>query len=147
MKSRMLLFSITLLLTGFLAHGQQTEKTLVKAFNLAGNRTVLLDFDGAVEVHTWSQEQMRIQMVITLEHGTEVILKSLVQAGRYNMSSDDATGEFKVTVPGTAKPIKMKSGQDVGERVTYIVHAPANVLVKTKIEATLEGSALIKSSF
>ena len=125
----LLLFSILLAATP--THGQQAEKTLVKSFNLKGHNVVLMDVEGNVQVTTWKQEQMRIQMTITLQQGTETILKSLVTAGRYNLESAETEGNFVVSAPGLEKQIKMSNGQTLGETVTFMVFMPENVLVKS----------------
>jgi hypothetical protein len=121
-----------------LTHAQPAEKTLVKAFNLKGHDVVLMDVKGDVQVIKWTQDQLRVQMTVRLEHGTVTILKSLVTTGRYNIESDESDGDFTIRVPGLAKQIKLNSGYDLGETISYIVYAPEKVFVKVK-EETGEG--------
>jgi hypothetical protein len=116
-------------------HGQQTEKTLVKSFNLKGNQFVLLDLDGNVEVKEWNNELMRVQINVALENGTEAMLKSLVQAGRYNLKSDDSTGEFKVVAPGLQRKVTVR-GQELVENISYTIFAPGKVNVRLTNEAS-----------
>jgi hypothetical protein len=135
------------LLTALVANGQQAEKTLVKSFNMLGNQAVLLDLHGPVEVLEWNQEQLRVQMTITLQNGTEVILKSLVQAGRYNLQAEEKDGEFRVFAPSLEKEVKMRNGLDIGEVVKFQVYAPAKVTVRASADAETTPEAQANSSF
>jgi hypothetical protein len=129
LKTRTLLLLVPLLLAAQFSFGQ-AEKTLVKAFNLMDNPVVLLDLEGNVEVQQWKQPQLRIQMTISLQNGTEVVLKSLVQAGRYNLNSEDTGTALKIYAPGLEKPVLMRNGQDLIEKISYIVYAPENVNIR-----------------
>ena len=59
-----LLTLIILVLTASFSFAQ-TEKTLVKTFNLQGNTSVALDFNGNVEVQEWGESTLRVHMNIT----------------------------------------------------------------------------------
>ncbi len=130
-----LIFCISFLLLATVSHGQQAEKTLVKSFNLKGNQVVLLDLDGNVEVKEWNNELMRVQITVALQNGTEAMLKSLVQAGRYNLDSDDSTGEYKVLAPGLQRKVTVR-GNELAENISYTIFAPSKVAVKLKNEAS-----------
>ncbi|MEK7254769.1 MAG: hypothetical protein AAB316_08495, partial [Bacteroidota bacterium] len=108
-------------------------------------QSILLDLDGAVEVKEWNQDQVRIQMTITLQNGSEIMLKSLVQAGRYNVESSEKDGELKIYVPGLAKHVRMRNGEDLLETVSFQVFAPANVSLKLGDSASSSTKSL--SSF
>lgn len=124
-----LIFCFSFLFGTTISHGQQAEKTLVKSFNLKGNQLVLLDLAGNVEVKEWNNELMRIQITVGLENGTEAMLKSLVQAGRYNLDSDDTTGEFTVLAPGLQRKVTVR-GNELLENISYTIFAPAKVSIK-----------------
>jgi hypothetical protein len=132
MKNRLSFLLLTLLLTVVPAVAQQSEKNLVKSFNLDGQSAVLLDLEGKVELTTWSEPQMRIQMTITLQNGSETMLKSLVTAGRYNLDAKDKDGIFSIVAPGLERQIKLGSGQSLGENVTFTVWAPKGVEVSSR---------------
>ncbi|MBK8567497.1 MAG: hypothetical protein IPN76_30315 [Saprospiraceae bacterium] len=132
MKNRLSFLLLTLLLTVVPAVAQQSEKNLVKSFNLDGQSAVLLDLEGKVELTTWSEPQMRIQMTITLQNGSETMLKSLVTAGRYNLDAKDKDGIFSIVAPGLERQIKLASGQSLGENVTFTVWAPKGVEVSSR---------------
>ncbi|RMG85812.1 MAG: hypothetical protein D6714_05290 [Bacteroidetes bacterium] len=132
--SLMLLIPLLLSTAITTLHGQ-SEKTLVKSFNLNGNQFVLLDLEGNVDVKTWKGDLMRIQITVALENGTEAMLKSLVQAGRYNLKGDDATGEFVVTAPGLQRKVTVR-GKELVENISYTVFAPENVTVRLNDSAS-----------
>ena len=108
---------------------QSVEKTLVKSFNLKGKQTVVLNVEGNVDVQEWNKDIMRIQMSIELSNGTSSMLKSLVQARRYNIVSAVDGEALNINVPGLSKTVTV-GGQTLTEKITYTVFAPSNVEVK-----------------
>ncbi|MBK9012796.1 MAG: hypothetical protein IPM82_01175 [Saprospiraceae bacterium] len=128
---------LPLLLTVAPSQAQHAEKTLVKSFNLNGQTAIFLDLDGVVNVTTWNEPQMRIQMTITLQNGSETMLKSLVTAGRYNLNTKEENGAFSIVAPSLDRQIKLGGGQLLGEQITYEVFAPKEVSISTRnTEAT-----------
>ncbi len=126
---------VALLLVTFSVHAQSAEKTLVKSFNLKGNNVVQLDLDGDIEVKEWDNPIMRIQISVSIENSNSTILKALVKAGRYNLASAEENGEYRVFAPGVDREVKIK-GTALTENLSYIVFAPKDVLVKTRMDAT-----------
>ena len=62
---------IILVIFSFMFHvasAQQTQKTLIKSFNLKGNDFVMLNFDGKVEIKEWNNDVLRVQMGIELQN-------------------------------------------------------------------------------
>ncbi len=115
----------------------QSEKTLVKSFNLKGMQVVVLDLDGEVEVREWNNTFMRVQLTIVIDKGNDSTLKNLVRSGRYNLYSKISDEDFKIFAPETKKEIKV-SGQDLNENITYLVYAPENVIVRMAGEASTD---------
>jgi hypothetical protein len=136
MKKQPSFLLFALLLTVLPAMAQQSEKTLVKSFNLSGQSSVMLDLPGKVEVTMWNEPQMRIQMTITLQNGSETMLKSLVTAGRYNLDAKEINGIFSIIAPGLERQIKLGSGQLLGEQITFTVWAPKDVTITTRSAPT-----------
>lgn len=134
MKYKISILLFPLLLSIVPSNAQRAEKTLVKSFNLNGQNAVLIDLDGTVTVNTWNEPQMRIQMTITLQNGSEPMLKSLVTSGRYNLNSKEVKGAFSIVAPGLERQIKLANGQLLGEQVTYSVFAPKDVSITTRDE-------------
>ena len=131
--------SLTVLLlssiSASLLFGQGAEKTLVKSFNLNGDKAVLLDLDGDVDVQEWSGELLRIQINLSLSDGSPAMLKSLIVAGRYNLASTNKDGELVVSAPGLKKDVKIR-GKELAENITYTVFAPSDVMVKIADESS-----------
>ena len=135
MKSSItLLLAILLLSTSVHLNGQQVEKTLVKAFNLAGNNVVLLDVNdnSQVIVNEWNQIQMRVIMTVSLENGSDLMLKSLVKVGRYNLDSVVEPGQLRIFLPGLEREVKLRNGGQLVENINFEIFTPSNILVKTK---------------
>jgi hypothetical protein len=132
-----------LLFVLFAAHGQPVEKTLVKSFNLEGKTAVAWQVPGPVEVQTWNQNYLRVQMQITLDNGNEAIFKSLVQAGRYNLRMELADERGTISAPAMAREVQI-GGQPLGERVSFLIYAPDNLLIELP-EQTKEGATATSS--
>lgn len=127
-------FAITtmlLLLIAPLAFGQVAEKTLVKSFAIAKQQTVVVDVPGNVEVKTWTNDLLRIQMTITLNNGSESILKSLISAGRYNLVAKESDGTFLIEAPALGKVVQI-GGKPLEDSFSITIFAPENVTVKLK---------------
>lgn len=117
----LLLFAATSLI------GQQAEKTLVKSFNLGGLQTVSLGVDAPVEVTDWDQPFLRVQMHIEIDRGTEGLLKSLVRAGRYNLTSEQEEGIYTITAPNLEREVKI-GGHLLSDKVSFVIKKPRNVI-------------------
>jgi hypothetical protein len=128
MKSSRLLLVGFLLMTAVGLFAQNVEKTFVRSFNLQGAQELALEFTGAVEVQTWSQTTTRVQMTVGLERGSETMLRSLAQAGRYNLKGQLTDGQYQINVPGLEREVKV-NGQSIGEMISYVVFVPENVHV------------------
>lgn len=124
---------LALLFVTFSMSAQTAEKTLVKSFNLKGNNIVQLDLAGDIEVKEWDNPIMRVQIGVSIENSNSTILKALVKAGRYNLSSAEENGEYRIFAPGVDREVKIK-GKALTENLTYIVFAPKDVLVKTRLD-------------
>ncbi len=137
--------SFLMLLIAVMSFGQQNlqknsaEKVLIKSFNLHGNDIVSLDLGEPIEIQTWSKTTVRVQMNIALENGTKTILKSLVQAGKYNLKSTLEDGVYYISGPAVRKQIEV-GGKLLLEKVSFTVFVPENVLVQLP-----EGSELSES--
>ncbi len=133
MKSKIILLLVPVFILNLSANAQSIEKTLVKSFNLKGNNLVLVDVDADVTINEWSQDQMRVIMRISLDNGSEMMLKSLVKVGRYNLESSLEPAGLKIFVPGLEKQVKLRSGNELMEQISFEIYAPSNVTVKPKL--------------
>ena len=134
LKTSLTVFLFSLITTSIL-FGQGAEKTLVKSFNLKGDKAVLLDLDADVDVQEWSGELLRIQINLNLANGSSAMLKSLIVAGRYNLVSVNEGGEMTVSAPGLKKDVKIR-GKELVENISYTVFAPSDVMVKIADESS-----------
>lgn len=133
MKSTTSLFATFILLICTSCLFAQNAKTLVKAFNIADSDIVLMDVEknSKVVVNEWGEDQMRIIMTVSLENGSDMMLKSLVKVGRYNIDAVDESGIFRVFLPELLKEVKLRSGNKLIENIDFEVFAPSSVQVKT----------------
>lgn len=129
MIKRILHTIFLLLLTLNFGFSQAAEKILVKSFNLQGKQVVELDLDGPIEVKTWKNDILRVQMSVALNNSTGTILKSLIQVGRYNLKSTINEESFSIFLPSLEKAVKVR-GTLLEEQVSFVVFAPENVVVK-----------------
>ena len=139
MIKRILHTAFLLFLTMSFGFGQAAEKTLVKSFNLQGKQIVELDLDGPVQVKTWKNDILRVQMSVALTNGSSTILKSLVQVGRYNLKSSIKDEVFSIFLPGLERSVKVR-GTLLEEQVSFLVFAPEYIEVKLSGTATSHSS-------
>lgn len=124
-----LIQAFLLLFVSVFAYGQEVEKTLVKSFNLQGNQAVMFEVQGPIEVQTWNNNYLRVQIQVSLENGSETLLKSLVQAGRYNLRYEVKDGTYTIIAPDLGREVKI-GGKLIEDKVSFLINAPENVLVK-----------------
>lgn len=129
MVKRILHTTFLILITTSFGFGQTAEKILVKSFNLQGKQTVELNLDGPIEVKTWKNDILRVQMSVTLPNSTTTILKSLVQVGRYNLKSSIEEEVYSIFLPALERAVKVR-GTLLEEQISFLVYAPEYVEVK-----------------
>lgn len=135
-----ILVIIGLVLVSNMAFGQ-TEKTLVKTFNLQGSTVVVLDLDGDVVIKEWGEKTMRVYMNIQLQNTNVHMLKHLMTKGRYNLDIDNSSGSAVVTSPGRNQDVVInKQGDTLKENVSYVVFVPTNVEVEVLTEANVDAA-------
>lgn len=129
---------IALVLTTSVVFGQ-TEKTLVKTFNLQGNTAVALNLNGNVTVEEWGENTLRVHMNISLKNTNVNMLKYLITEGRYNLVLETTDTGLQLTSPGRNKDVVVnKEGDVLSEIVTYTVFVPRNVNVEILNQNTVE---------
>lgn len=138
MKSSRLILVALLLLAGAGLFAQTIEKTFVRSFNLMGAQETTLRIDAPVEVKTWGQSIARIQMTVGLQNGTESMLRSLAQAGRYNLKGQLESQQYVISVPGLEREV-LVNGKALAEDITYVVFVPDNVRVNIENSTTAAG--------
>ncbi len=127
---RTLITAMLLLLIAPLAFGQVAEKTLVKSFAVAKGQVITLDVHHPIEIKTWDNDLMRVQMTIRLDNGSESVLKSLISVGRYNLvAHNDEFGNVTITAPNLEREVKI-GGEPLVDVLSIVVFVPDNVQVK-----------------
>ncbi|MBI1226749.1 MAG: hypothetical protein GC192_16055 [Bacteroidetes bacterium] len=130
--------SITLLLlTLQLASAQSPEKILVSTINLNHQNTLVFATEGKVEIRQWNDPFVQVQASVFLENSNESVLKSLVQAGRYKLTSLLQPDGLVVEAPGLKKQVSI-GGVVLQEKVSYIIYVPSNISVKLLDEPIAE---------
>lgn len=118
---------IIIILATSITYGQ-TEKTVVKTFNLQGNSSVVLNLNGAVEIKEWSESTLRVHMNIKLNNSNVHMLKYLLTQGRYNLKLENTSRGLVLTSPGREQDVVInKNGDILSETVNYTVFVPHNV--------------------
>ena len=127
------LFSFLLL--GNLLIAQSAERTLVKSFNAADVTELTLDVSGPIIVQEWKGDLIRVQMKVSLENGHDRLLKSMVAARRFNLTSKNVDGAMTILSSSLDKKITI-GGKEIIEVVHYTVQVPENISVNIPNEVT-----------
>lgn len=128
----LIVYSIIFITHQVVAQNPTNSKTLVKSFNISGVERIITDFSVPVTVKTWSEPVARIEINITLtNNNSEALLKSLIAAGRYNITSNKDNNNLVLSAPSVAKSIKI-NGQELKEQISYTLLVPAEISVASK---------------
>lgn len=124
------------------AAAQPIGKTLVKSFNLETLQTVFFSVDAPVQASEWDKTYMRVQISIELESGSDALLKSLVSAGRYNLTPTVEEGRYIVTAPNLGREVKI-GGKLLTEKLSFTIDMPRGTSIEGPgLEVAAEGSSL-----
>lgn len=136
-RSRTTLVAL-LLVTAAGLFAQTVEKTFVRSFNLQGAQEAVLQIEGPVDVQTWSQSITRIQMTVGIERGSESMLRSLAQAGRYNLKGQLDNDQYFISVPGLEREV-LVNGQALAENISYVIFVPEGVRINIENSTSAAG--------
>ena len=128
-----------LLLAGFMA-GQQGEKNLIKSFNTGGKNLLAFELPGPVEVKTWDNTTVRIELTLALPNSNGGTLDELIRLGRYNLVSSLNGEIFTVNSPNSARKLSIK-GQELKENLSYVISVPKTALVKVNGQEIIGGES------
>jgi hypothetical protein len=118
---------LPLLLLSGIATGQ-AERTFVKSFNLQGKQTVVLDIGDNVQVTTWDNDIMRVQMTVSLPNSSDALLKSLAEIGRYGLVNSINPETLNFSTPALRNALKI-NGNPVSETVMFTIFIPKNITI------------------
>ncbi len=111
------------------ASAQSSEKILVSTINMNQQTTLIFDPGGPVEVRKWNDSFVQVQATIFIENSNDAVLKSLVQAGRYQLKTKIMADGLVVVAPSLSKQVSV-GGVTLKERMSYLVYVPENITVK-----------------
>jgi hypothetical protein len=111
----------------------QAHRTFTKSFNISNIPSLSANLSGKVEVKTWTESFVRVQVDIVLENGNENLLKSLMESNRYLLAGAVEGGSFVISAPAMSKEVKTGT-QVVREQVHFTLFVPEGVKVNTPQE-------------
>lgn len=128
MKNIIFLFALILVTSSSVA--QQAQKNLLKTFDLNGQRQVVLNLDGDVNIERWNNGTLRVQMDISYENANVHIMKYMISKGRYNLAMSSTADGLVIEHPNTLDPAKIsKDGTLLKEAIVYTVVLPKDVKI------------------
>ena len=134
MTPRLILVLILLLPSVFTA-GQNASKTFSKSFNATAKKSVTFDLPGTVELKTWDNATIRIEITVSLASGNAALLNELANVGRYNLISTGTSTSLVISAPNLQKQVRLK-GEALKEQVNYLVFVPKNIAVEMPVAST-----------
>ncbi len=109
---------------------QHIEKTIVQSFDLQGLKAVILDIPNAdVEVKTWSNSELSVQMTISVPSNLEEMQKSLIAAGRYTLKATPTANTMNLVGLNLKRNIIFR-GAPWKDKVKCVVFAPQKAAVQ-----------------
>ncbi len=120
---------VILMLAVQLASAQSSEKTLVSTINLNQQNALIFNPEGPVEVRKWSDSFVQVQATISIENSNDAVLKSLVQAGRYQLKTSVSPNGLLVESSSLGKQVSV-GGVVLKEKIGYLIYVPENIVVK-----------------
>lgn len=102
MKNLILLF--VFLLGSFISFGQ-SEKTLIRSFNVNVNE-VVIPFECKKNVFTWDKTYVKVELIVKTNIRYE-ILDVLAKNGRYNFESEIDGQSLLISLPNLSNKIKI----------------------------------------
>ncbi len=115
-----------------IANGQSALRTLVRSFNVEGKTAIAFDLVGKMEIKVWENAFVRVQMSVGLPQNTDNTLKSLVESGRYDISSKIEGNTLIVVAPQLASPVSIQN-KPLVESIGYTVFVPKRLAVKQSL--------------
>lgn len=111
MKSRLILFTLGLLLTT-LAQAQM-ERTMYQVFDLDSVQTAQLEILDMYELHSWAGNSILVETNIQISNASPEILDYLIKNGRYDVKMDTvAPGQVNIyTKLKDRKTVKTPAGE------------------------------------
>ena len=139
MTIRFTRFSLLLILPLLLLHSiatGQSEKTFIKTFPLLGRQTVILNLGENIQVTSWDNDVVRVQMTVSVQTN-EATLKALAETARYMLKSELSVQDLTIAAPNLSNPVKL-NGVELKENITFMVLVPKNINVLKNTDAKIK---------
>lgn len=104
----------------------QAERSVIQAFNATGVEQVILDLPGELIFLTAPGDLIQIESAIRLENAGAPILKALIHAMRYSLTSEKVGSDLFIQ-PGNRKAPVTVRGLAILESVQFKVYLPKGV--------------------
>lgn len=112
-----------------LAAQTTAARTFNKTFNTDGEQMITLDLPGTVDLKTWDNPTIRIEISVSLPSGNSAMLNELATVGRYNLVSKSTLNQLLISAPNMAKQVRVK-GEIIRETLTFVVFAPKDLKIE-----------------
>lgn len=104
----------------------QAERSVIQAFNANGVEQIILDLPGELVFLTAPGDLIQIESVIRLENAGAPILKALIHATRYSLTSEKSDGNLYIQPGARLAPVTVR-GLEIQESVQFKVYLPNGV--------------------
>ena len=101
----------------------QAQRSVVKAFNPLGQRTLVLDLPGEVAILPAPGDLIQIEAEVRISNTTDAVLKALIHAMRYELSAERDTHALLIRPVRDLVPVTVR-GVVLDESVRYTVYLP-----------------------
>jgi hypothetical protein len=108
------------------------QTTMLKTLNPGNSTAIVFDVKAPVNGKFWDQSHIRVLLNVSLENGSEMLLKQLAEAGRYKIDGKVEGENYVVMFPYLTREVVIK-GQKIVETVSVEVLMPGGLAV-TNVE-------------
>jgi hypothetical protein len=126
---RVLLF---LAFSSLLAFQAAAQKSFLKTLDPGNSTAIVFDIKSPVDGKVWQEPYMRVLLHVSLENGTEALLKQLAEVGRYRVEGKLEGDRYVVTFPALSRDVVIQ-GQKIQESIKVEVFTPGGLAV-TNVE-------------
>lgn len=104
----------------------QAERSVIQAFNATGIDQIILDLPGELFFLTAPGELIQIESVVNLENAGAPILKALIYAMRYSLTTERSGSDLYIQPGNKMAPVTVR-GLEIQERIQFKVYLPKGV--------------------
>ncbi len=143
---RAVIYIMAMFIIGTMSAQQSVEKTLIKPVNLKGNTELVLNLNGKVDIKKWKNDYAQVEIGIKAVGINSTVLKSLVAAGRYNITVGYDEDKVNLSTVALAKAIKVR-GKELNDAVTFTIFVPDYTVINNIADGDMSAINSQKTSF